>query len=97
MIIFSNNLAHLPVFILLWVINGYLLLVAARFLIANTIKACPLDQALRQLTDPLPVAAERWIGRVTRKRPQRWAIWLMVVGALLLVQHLLMALVALTR
>ena len=92
MIILTHNILLLPLVLLSWVISAYLGMLAVRFLIHNTVRASRFDDALRRLTDPIPLAVENKLRREAFTPPPRWVTWLVIVAVLCLIQRLILAL-----
>ena len=89
MLVYTNNILLLPVLLAAWLVNGFLFLATARFILLNTVGAGRFTHALAQLTDPVPDAVEKWLTRKHGRPPQRWVTWLILTAALLIVQHML--------
>ena len=89
--IYTTNILAVPVILLIWSLDLYLLLVAAR-LVAGRIsgqKAVQLCSCLQLFTDGPPHRVERWIAGRTERPIPSWLPWLVVVFVAMFVRQLL--------
>jgi hypothetical protein len=91
MTIHTTNLLNIPLLVLLWLVDGFLLLSALRLLLRGRRepKAVAVRSTLSHVTDPIPRAVHGWLSsRRTRPTPF-WLSWLLVVSAAVIVRYLL--------
>ena len=78
---FLWNLANLPLLVLTWLTETYLLFTAARLIMAlvPSARQSQLYHQLRLLVDPLPNAVGQWLRRRGPTAPPLWLSWLIVI------------------
>jgi len=91
MIIYTTSILVLPIVILIWVLDTYLLLVAARHLLRclsgdRAVRAC---SCLQQYTDPPADAVHHWLRSRRVRAVPSWLPWLLVITAVVVLRHLL--------
>ena len=93
--IFVTNLFYMPFLILIWLIEAYLFLTAARFIIAAvpSARTSHLYHQLKLLVDPLPNKL-RWHLAKWLKAPIPSSLpWLIVVGCGCIVRQILITII----
>jgi len=91
MITYRITILTLPIAILIWILDTYLIMTAARHLLRRfsgdrAVQAC---SCLRHFTDPPAEAVRHWLRlRMDRTVPS-WLPWLFVITAVVILRHLL--------
>lgn len=91
MIVVTTSILALPLIVLLWVLEGYVLLVCVRLVFArltNLSWAARICDRLKPFTDPLPEAVRRLLSRRFRRPVASWLPWLVAIGGALLMEQL---------
>ena len=83
------HILALPVLLLIWSIDLWLLLASVRLILGWIPAAGRACQALSRLTDPVPQVVHGWLSRRGHKPVPTWLLWLIVLLAALVVRHLL--------
>jgi hypothetical protein len=93
--IFITNPFALPLLILIWSLDAWLWLASLRLILDKlpSVRINHFCQSLRQFTDPLPNAVNRWISLWTRKPIPTWFMWLLTLVAVIVLRHLLISFV----
>ena len=91
MIISSTNPLALPVLLVLWVINAYLALLLARFILSQIRAPVSLRYAaaIMPLTDPPHALVRDWLASHVRSPLRSWVTWSVMVVGCLVAQQLL--------
>lgn len=89
MIIHTNILA-LPLILLVWVLDAYLLIAFVRLVLSRVsgMQSKPLYLSLQQLTDGIPSRVNRWIAGWRDVSNPSWLPWLVVLVSLIVIRHL---------
>ena len=97
MMVYTTNILAVPLVLLIWALDLYLFLAAARLLAGRFSgqKAAQLCSGLQPFTDPMPHAVERWIASRTRRSIPTWLPWgIVIVAAMFVRQSLAWVIVA---
>ena len=97
MIIYSTNtsILTLPLLIIIWCIDAYLILTSLRLLLAHfhSARANRWRSSLQPFTDPLPRALENFLSFKRDKPLPQWLPWLLAITGSLILRHLLLLIV----
>jgi len=91
----TNNILCLPLLLIVWLIDGYLLMLLIRWILSRLPQArgSQLHRSISLLADPLP----QWLGRqFQRIRPMDLSptvVWGALIVLLIVTRHILIALV----
>ena len=83
------HILALPVLLLIWSIDLWLLLASVRLILGWIPAAGRACQALSRLTDPVPQVVHGWLSRRRQKPVPAWLPWLIVTVSSLLLRHIL--------
>ena len=83
-----KNILYLPLILAIYAVDTYLLLAAIR-LAMDRFNNRFID-ALRQVVDPVPQRVIAWLATRGVRPVRRWAVWLLVFVALIVLRHLLL-------
>jgi len=91
MIVYRTSILALPIVILIWVLDTYLIMTAARHLLRRSsgdraVRAC---SCLRHFTDPPAEAVRHWLLLRTARAVPSWLPWLFVITVVVVIRHLL--------
>jgi len=91
MIIYTTNILALPLMVLIWTMDMFLVLSAIRLVLGHlsNARARGARAGLQRITDSVPEAISGWLSRRRQKPVPPWLPWLIVFIAAFLVQHLL--------
>jgi hypothetical protein len=94
MIIYTTNILAIPLLLAVFLTDAYLLLACLRLTSAHLAgeAAQRVCQGLRAVTDPLPAAVGRLLGRGQAKTVPAWLPWLVVVSGVVIVRYVLLCL-----
>ena len=89
----SVSLLTLPILVLVWVIEAYIFLSAARFVISMSPKArqSHLYGQLKLLTDPLPIRIGQYCAKWKKASLPSWLSWLIVISGGCVARQILMS------
>ena len=89
MIIHTNILA-LPLILLVWALDAYLLIALIRLVLGGVraMQSKPLYLCLQQLADGIPNRVDRWIAGWREVSNPSWLPWLVVLVSLIVIRHL---------
>ena len=90
--IYVHNILILPLLLVAWTIDAYLLLATARLILGrlSVTRESRLCQAMQELVDPVPQYVERRLPtRLHKSRPQL-ASWILVVIGAVIVRHIVL-------
>jgi len=95
MTFYTTSILALPVVILIWVLDTYLLMAAARHLLRRfsgnrAVRAC---RCLRQFTDPPAEAFRHWLQSRGDRAVPSWLPWLFVIAAVMVLRHVLIMII----
>ena len=98
MTIYTTSILALPIVILVWVLDTYLLMTAARHLLRRlsdkrAVRAC---RCLRQFTDPPAEAVRHWLRSRRDRAVPSWLPWLFVIAAVVVLRHVLVMIIVST-
>ena len=93
--IFVTNLLYMPFLVLIWLIEAYLLLAAARLIIAAVPSArkSHLYDQLKLLIDPLPNKVGQHLAKAMKASMPSSLPWLIVIGAGCIVRQILITMI----
>ena len=97
MIVYTTNILVLPLVLLIWSVDVYLLIVSLRLILGqlSATRNSRLRQAFQEIVDPIPNRVSAWL-QERRDRPSPgWAPWIIVIGVGLVVRHLLVLILVL--
>ena len=91
MIIYATNILVSPLLLMVWFIELYLLLVAARLILGKLpgLGAARIATGLQPLTDVIPHAVDRWLAKQTDRAVPTWLPWGIAILGGLAIQHVL--------
>ena len=91
MIIYTTNILALPLMLLIWIVELFLVLSAIRLALSHlsNVRAQGACTALQRYTDPVPEAIHGWLSRRWQKPVPAWLPWLIVIVSSLLLRHFL--------
>ncbi len=91
MIIYTTNILALPLILLVWAIDLYLLLAGIRLLLSRirSSRTHSFCLVIRRFTDPLPCAVRQWLSTRQTKPVPNWLPWLIVGAGAVLIRHIL--------
>jgi hypothetical protein len=94
----TTNILALPLVLCIWAVDLYLLMACARLILGKWSgeTAARICHGLKPITDPLPMAIRRWLQGHRGNLIPGWVPWAIVIGAGLVLRHLLIALVFVT-
>ena len=93
MIIHTTNIIALPMILLIWAIDIYLLLAGIRLILRHIPAASGVCQGIAKFTDPVPDAIGRWLTSRRHKPVPTWLPWLLICIAAVLIRQLLILMV----
>ena len=95
--IYTTNILALPLIIIVWVVDTYLLLLLARAILRRLSSACAakLYASLKPFTDPPLQIVKQWLTRRSKKPVPHWLPWAIVMFGGLILRHLIVAIIAL--
>jgi hypothetical protein len=90
----TTNVLALPLALCIWAVDLYLLLACVRLVLGKWTgeTAARICHGLKPITDPLHIAVRRWLQGHSDKPIPGWAPWAILIGAGLVLRHLLIAL-----
>ena len=91
MIVYTTNILALPLMLLIWIVELFLVISAIRLVLGhlNSVRAQGTCAALQRFTDPVPEAIHGWLSRRRQKPVPAWLPWLIVTVSSLLLRHIL--------
>lgn len=94
MITVPLNLLSIPFILTIWALDSMLFLVVLRLALRKSarVQAMTIYQALKQLTDPLPLLVKRKLRQPEIEIDRPWLPWFLVVLTLLTSRYLLLGL-----
>lgn len=92
--IITTNILMLPIVILIWAIDSYLLLLLIRQLGAMNQRICnyPLYDSIVQITDPFITVFHQWVSTLRDNHVPQPLAWLMIIVAIMMLRSGLIAL-----
>lgn len=89
--IYTTNILILPLLILLWTIDVWVLAASIRLILGqlSMTRSSRLCRALEEIVDPIPHRIDRRLTSWRRRPP--WLSWLIVIGAGLAARQLLVS------
>lgn len=91
--IVTTNIFCLPLLLVVWIIDGYMLLLLIRWILCRIPQAHELYHQISLVTDPLPQWLGRQLQRVHHKSLSATTVWVVLIMLLVLAKHILIALV----
>ena len=95
MFVVTSNPLVLPLIMLIWAIDIYMLLVSLRLILGqlSATRSSILCKALRELVDPIPNRVGEWLTACRSRKSPPWAQWVIVLGVGLVARYVLSSLV----
>jgi len=90
MVVHTTNILILPLMLLAWLIDVYLLLAGVRLVLGRMKGTGPAHACewLQQVTDPVPAVVCHWLEQRCARPAPPWLPWLVVLIGGLLARHL---------
>ena len=93
MILYTTNILSLPILLLIWAIDLYLLAAGIRLILSRIPAASGASRGLGGFTDPVPGVVGSWLSAIRRKAVPAWLPWLLVGAVALILRQLLILLI----
>jgi len=90
LLFYTTSFLALPILLLIWAIDFYLILVAAQLLLSGLRArwAAPLASQLQPIVDRIPNVLGRLLARRRDSCPPSWLPWLIVLSLAFVLRHL---------